>query len=96
MHDLKRHLSVVHGVSMADIKTWYPDLSADAVKVRNNTLSRQMFKPVSAKELTNAFSHGLAVRNGTVGSELQPCNTPPPRQTLCPLLAGDAGVRGKG
>ena len=71
MYKLSRHLSDVYGVSDADVKIQYLDLSDNAVKVRKNVPTRPVFAPVSTDELTNMFTCRLAMRIGIITSALQ-------------------------
>ena len=46
------------------------DLKGRAERVRKNKPERQVFQPVTAKELTDAFTRGCAVRTGCIASLL--------------------------
>ena len=61
----------VHSVDNPD--SVYPDLSERAIKVSKNLPTRPTFARITAKELTNAFTCGLTVRNGIIANALLSC-----------------------
>ena len=62
--DLKRHLSSVHGV--VDTKQY--NLKAKCDRVNKSKPTRPAFEPVTARELTDAFTRYVAVRTGCIAN----------------------------
>ena len=72
----------VHRVSNADIKIRYPDLSVNVAKVKKNTQLWPIFASMSPPELTNVFTHGLAVH--IIASTLLSRAVSPPKVDSAP------------
>ena len=65
-YDPKRHLLTVHGVEA----TSQYDLKAKCDRVNKSKPTRPAFEPVTARELTDAFTRGVAVRAGCIANLL--------------------------